>query len=161
MRFYFGFYHTRNARKNGDKFWSEKCIPYIEWYKKYHLKHIMEIYNRKADEYDRRDTMSHLMNCYTDLFFQTRIGRKKKSVIRQMFKYWYKQPGAYLNLTDFVNYDILVPYPMYTGNRDDIRFLNGDSGCCILYITFFKRNKKALTKKQQKLLSELYSHREN
>lgn len=70
-----------------------------------------------------------------------------------MFNYWYKVPGAYLNPTEFVNYDILTTYSMYNGN--------GDPGCYILYITFFKRNKKALTRKQQKLLSELHSHREN
>lgn len=38
---------------------------------------------------------------------------------------------------------------------------NGNPGCYILYITFFKRNMKALTRKQQKLLSGLHSHREN
>lgn len=97
------------------------------------------------------DVQSHLMQCYTDLYMQLRIGRVKKSVIRKMFNYWYKVPGAYLNPTEFVNYDILTTYSMY----------NGDPGCYILYITFFKQNMKALTRKQQKLLSELHSHREN
>ena len=78
-----------------------------------------------------------------------------------MFNYWYKVPGAYLNPTEFVNYDILTTYSMYNGNGNEYHFPNGDPGCYILYITFFKRNMKALTRKQQKLLSELHSHREN
>lgn len=76
-----------------------------------------------------------------------------------MFNYWYKVPGAYLNPTEFVNYDILTTYSMYNGN--DTHFPNGEPGCYILYITFFKRNMKALTRKQQKLLSKLHSYREN
>ena len=161
MKWRNGIYHTRNAYSTEDKFWKNKCIPYIEYYKKHRLKNIQLKHNRIPDEYDKRDVMTHLMHCYTDMFFQTRIGRKKKYVIRQMFKYWYKQPGAYLNPDSYVDYDILVPYPMYSGNRNDVRFPVGTPGCYILYITFFKRNKKTLTKKQQKLLSVLHSHREN
>ena len=40
---------------------------------------------------------------------------------------------------------------MYNGNRNDTHFPNGELRCYILYITFFKRNKKALTRKQQKI----------
>ena len=45
---------------------------------------------------------------------QLRIGRVKKSVIRKMFNYWYKVPGAYLNPNDFVDYDILTTYSIFT-----------------------------------------------
>ena len=48
---------------------------------------------------------------------------------------------------------------MYNGN--DTHFPNGAPGCYILYITFFKRNKKALTRKQQKILNTLHSIRED
>lgn len=161
MKLHNGIYHTRNSYNKQDKFWEEKCIPYIEWYKKHRLKDIQLREHRIPDDYDKRDVMSHLMHCYTDLYMQSHIGRVKKSVIRKIFNYWYKQPGAYLKPNEFVNYDIMTSYPMYNGNRDDVRFPVGTPGCCILYITFFKRNKNALTKKQQKILSGLHSHREN
>ena len=67
----------------------------------------------------------------------------------------------YLNPNAFVDYDILTTYSMYNGNRNDTHFPNGKQGCYILYITFFKRNMKALTRKQQKLLSELHSIEED
>lgn len=156
-----GIYHTRNAWNKEHSFWNKKCIPYIEWYKKYKLKKIQTREHRIVDDYDKRDVKSHLMHCYTNLYMQSRIGRIKKSVIRKIFNYWYKLPGAYLNPDSYVDYDIMTPYSMYSGNRDEVRHPVGTPGCYILYITFFKRNKNALTKKQRNLLSELHSHREN
>ena len=161
MKYRNGVVHARNAWSDKYKFWENKCIPYINWYKKNRLKSIQKSKHRIPDEYDKRDVQSHLMQCYTDLYMQLRIGRVKKSVIRKMFNYWYKVPGAYLNTNDFVDYDILTTYSMYNGNRNDTHFPNGDPGCYILYITFFKRNMKALTRKQQKILNTLHSLRED
>ena len=50
---------------------------------------------------------------------------------------------------------------MYNGNRNDSHLTSVYPCFYILYITFFKRNKKALTRKQQKLLSTLHSLRED
>ena len=161
MKYRIGIVHAKNAWSDKSNFWESKCMPYINWYQKNALKNIQTRKHRIPDDYDKRDIQAHLMHCYTDLYMQSRIGRVKKSVIRKMFNYWYKVPGSYLNTTDFVDYDILTPYPMYNGNRNDIDFPSGNPGSYILYITFFKRNKNALTRKQQKLLSELHSYREN
>lgn len=158
MKLHIGIHHTRNSRR--DDFYIHKCKAYMNWYDKNRLRHIQQREHRNPDEYDKRDVKSHLMHCYTNLYMQSHIGRVKKYAIRKMFNYWYKVPGAYLNPDEFVNYDIMTSYPMYSGNRDEVRYPIGTPGCCILYITFFKRNKKALTKKQQNLLDELHSHRE-
>ena len=64
----------------------------------------------------------------------------------------------------YVVYNAKVIYiisELFNGNRNDTHFPNGDPGCYILYITFFKRNMKALTRKQQKILNTLHSIRED
>lgn len=107
MKYIRGVVHARNAGSDKYKFWESKCIPYINQYKKNRLKYIQKREHIIPDEYDKRDVQSHLIHFHTDLYMQLRIGRVKKSVIRKMFNYWYKVLGAYLNSTEFVDYDIL------------------------------------------------------
>ena len=70
MKYRYGVVHARNAWSDKYKFWGNKCIPYINWYKKNRLKSIQKSKHRIPDEYDKRDVKSHLMQCYTDLYMQ-------------------------------------------------------------------------------------------
>ncbi len=77
MKLHIGIHHTRNSYDKQDKFWKHKCISYMEWYKKYHMKNIQKHEHRIPDDYDKRDMKSHLMHCYTYLYMQLYIGRVK------------------------------------------------------------------------------------
>ena len=67
--------HARNAWSDKYKFWENKCIPYINWYKKNRLKSIKKSKHKIPDEYDKRDVQTHLMHFHTDLYMQLHIGR--------------------------------------------------------------------------------------
>lgn len=42
MKYRSGVVHTRNAWSDKYNFWENKCIPYINWYKKNRLKSIQK-----------------------------------------------------------------------------------------------------------------------
>lgn len=167
MKLYNGIRHTVNARENKIKRsyilnnpqfeppYKYRCKAYFKWYDKNCLT-LYKIYkNRLPDELIGNTIKRHFKSYYESLYTFVKNGRVKKASIRKAFYYWNKMPMVYFNKNSEDDDKLMTSYPMYNGNRNDVYYFDGTPGCEVSYITFFNRNKKALTKKQQKRLEAI------